>query len=735
MASGTLKKEITLAGVSRTFFAQNWQLVVSGLLLGIALGFAFPSLVQIISGFVPRMLRFANRRLGKIAVWPSKGWQTICLLVLVAGVFYIIRLFKFLKKLWSSWLAGLLSGTAALWFLTSSAAFCLLNFGCPVLSLFVLLLGGAATLTIIYRDFRLIKAASEQVQTAADEPISRREQDTLGRQAVVDSIVRAVLSDRSPVVALTGTYGDGKTSVLNLLRNELENRNDVVAVPFTPWLPMNDETLISTLFGSILEKLQTRLFIPDIKRDLLKFTRILFAVVPQIPTSFKNLLEKPSQGKQISEIQKSLARLPFRVAVLLDDMDRMHRSELETLLKLIRGVPQFPQLTYVCAFDQEALARILHGDDSSKNLETSHHYLEKFFPEKIPLPKIEEALLATEFEKRFLQICDQNNLLAHQPERSKFLEDWRAIWQTSVRRYVANLRRLNLFVNRLSEALPAIGHEVNLQDLLLLELVRMLDPVMYEEIFRNAPYFMFAGWRWTTLLQAVHIDADEEKRRGKIYFDALFKDLPRPPDGVLLGLLSAIFPSVDSYLKERGTPARASRNQEEAERQRRAFHPDFFPRYFIFRVPNDLFGEIELSSFVSSLNEAGDSSRQTEVFKRKYEELEDLPMKRWDFLYRVRASMERFSLAALQAMLAAVSDLSGQFTGDPNREFDRITAIGIVFSASNRLKQNLGAEQALAYVIRNASSDRFATEVLNEVTNAASRRLDVPVQVNRGSLE
>src|SRR5216684_2947819 len=272
-------------------------------------------------------------------------------------------------------------------------------------------------------------------------------------------------------------------------------------------------------------------------------------------------------------------------------------------LKMIRGVPEFPQFTYVCAFDEYALVRTLRHNDSLKSQEEAQHFLEKFFPDKVPLPKIDESLLAVEYEKRFFSICDRNKFLLDPEERKKFQDEWRTIWQTSIKRYITNLRRLNLFTNRLNRILPLIGDEVNLKDLVLLELIRMINPVIYEDIFRNAPYFMFAGWRWTTLIQVLHIDENEEKKRSTTYFEALFKDLPRPPEGVLLGLLAEVFPTVEYYLKNSVVPGRIRNNQDTAERERRVFHPDFFPRYFMFKVPHSQFSEKELSGFISTMNE------------------------------------------------------------------------------------------------------------------------------------
>lgn len=100
-----------------------------------------------------------------------------------------------------------------------------------------------------------------------------------------------------------------------------------------------------------------------------------------------DLVEKPSQDQQIGELQRNLSRLPIRVVVLLDDVDRMRRKELDVLFKLLRGVPEFPQFTYVCAFHRDSLVQTLRSNDSVKGREEAELFLEKFFLKRFHFPK------------------------------------------------------------------------------------------------------------------------------------------------------------------------------------------------------------------------------------------------------------------------------------------------------------------------------------------------------------
>jgi hypothetical protein len=702
--------------------------IASGMLGGAFVGVIAPTLLHLAKRLYWTFLWGPSQSLEDIAVWPAHWRITVGIVFIMSCALYGAVSYKALKRVWRSWRAGLLSGAFISWLLVSASAFSAVSLTGHVVFLALLVIPSAITIAILRRDAQFASTQPEDAEVNKDRSITRPDEDILNRGPVVASLLRAVTNDRSPVIALTGTYGDGKTSVLNLLTRVLEKRGDVMVVPFTAWLPMDEETLVATLFNSIVEKLETILFVPDVKRSFSRFTRVLFAVLPGVPASVKDLFENPSQSMQIAELRHSLARVPVRVVVLLDDMDRMHKNELGTLFKLLRGIPEFPQLTYVCAFDHDALTRTLQLGSSQESRHNAQQYLEKFFPDRIPLPRIEDSILLGEFSDRFIRICDRNSLLLDETERQTFLVEWRTTWRTLIRQYITNLRRLNLLTNRLSRVLQIIGDEINLKDILLLEIVRMRDPVMYEEIFQNPSYFMIARWRNIPATQLVHPDKDEARKRSDLYFETLFKALPPPPEGTLVGLLAQIFPSVMSYLRKK----EVSTDSISAEKDRRIFHPDFFFRYFILQVPHDIFGEKQLATFANSINRSASVFDAARAYESQYVALKDSPPIRLDFLHRVNISIKRFNPISLKGILASISRLSTELAVDPNQMLENIQTRAIVFSAARELPESI--ETTLSAAIKDAESDRFATELLNDITSGSGNLSPQVTSVDRTQL-
>jgi KAP family P-loop domain len=128
------------------------------------------------------------------------------------------------------------------------------------------------------------------------------------------------------------------------------------------------------LFGTIAEQIKTRFLIPGLSRELTRFARLLVGSVPKIGGFLESLLDEPSQVEQLRRLRKMLAGLPIRVVVLIDEVDRMDKVELNLLLKAVRGVVDLPNLTYVCAFSKDAVAKVL----SPEAPQSGHAYLEVF---------------------------------------------------------------------------------------------------------------------------------------------------------------------------------------------------------------------------------------------------------------------------------------------------------------------------------------------------------------------
>ena len=289
-----------------------------------------------------------------------------------------------------SWWAGVTSGLS---FLSSTATFVAFTFGFS--SIQRRLIFAAATLVISFSasfilylkgrvhaedtppedDLRVSSHARSLVGrqwSESDDPIRTWEEDAIGRASLVDSMSVKLMISKSPVLALFGQLGSGKTSTLNLLREHLDDK--AIVVSFSTWLPGSQETFTAYLLSDIANECQKHYIVPGLRKSAKRLAKALGKNVPLLRSYFESLPEA-TQRDDIASIHAALERLPKRVIVLLDELDRMEKEELITLLKVIRGVSHLPNLSFVCAGDFKRIVKTVKGDVNEENIA----YFEKFF--------------------------------------------------------------------------------------------------------------------------------------------------------------------------------------------------------------------------------------------------------------------------------------------------------------------------------------------------------------------
>ena len=130
--------------------------------------------------------------------------------------------------------------------------------------------------------------------------------------------------------------------------------------------------------------------------------------------------------------------------------------------------------------------------------------------------------------------------------------------------------------------------------MLVLQLVKSMLQETYEFIYENGPLFYEANWRMQHWMERLSVDEKVEAEIRDKQLKSFFETLHPPVRGWVTELLAKVFPTVDHCLHGN----RTWREHKTLTELRRAsnIHPDYFPRYFIYQVPSDVFGVAEMSS-------------------------------------------------------------------------------------------------------------------------------------------
>jgi predicted KAP-like P-loop ATPase len=96
-----------------------------------------------------------------------------------------------------------------------------------------------------------------------DDPVRSVEQDTLGTSHVAESAARLIAEthswDSSLVFALTGPWGSGKTSLIEMTCQLLEKEPQAWSIArFTPWATSDSSSLMAEFYAALATALPNR---------------------------------------------------------------------------------------------------------------------------------------------------------------------------------------------------------------------------------------------------------------------------------------------------------------------------------------------------------------------------------------------------------------------------------------------------------------------------------------------
>lgn len=547
-----------------------------------------------------------------------------------------------------------------------------------------------------------VAGASVSIADAALSTGAHRDapRDSIGRDAVIEELVSRI-KDENPVIALTGGLGDGKTWTLKALESRLAEAGQHIVVYISAWLPSEPAQIIRTCTKSIVLAINKAWPLSGVGLPLRRYAQLIVKSAPGPFSKLADFIADESQAEEIEHLKSSIATLPRRTVVLLDEIDRMEMDELFALLKYIRGIDEIPNITFVCALNLASVAEQVRKAGFS-----SRDYLEKFFPTQITLPTVDSEVLSSHFDARFEKLSQRIPILATASTNEQILERFTPLWRKHVWKYVSNLRKIDLLFASLTAAFDAVSAEVNPCDLLLLETLRYISPESYEFASLNRGYLSYSEWSWS---HYDLVDINDERRqaeRRELLKD--FTDHSSASDSASLSILEELFPVISSKTDWR----RGSHDQAEARRMKRIFHPSFTSIYFNrLPPPGRLSGakQQEILQFLLGGNEE-------EAVRKFGIELEKLssPQMRIDLIEALVEIAETLSAT----MMIAVS----RFLYGRQLEFSGFTVLGptewnltrkLVFDTAAKAEAPDRSGQAvLIEAIEASENAAFAAEIL-----------------------
>lgn len=440
---------------------------------------------------------------------------------------------------------------------------------------------------------------SPSTGSLSDDPIRSPADDRFDRVGLAHQIGEVVrlLPDHADtaVIGVIGPWGSGKSSVLELVHQDLAHDQGWSVVHFNPWMVDDAAGLVREFFTTLKaglpkstrEKLSGHL--TGLVRRASPVLGLTNLVIPGAGAATEAVKALVTPGEEpLADVLTQMARElegSRPVLVVIDDLDRLHPDELLTVLKLVRLLGRLPSLYYLLAFDEQTALDLLEATElvPDRNRARGVAYLEKIVQIRFDLPAASDLQL-----DRFLGCLVRDTFTDSGLSRHDLVTaDGRLddALERLVRPRCGEPRRIRRLCAQLRTSFPLVAGRVDPVDFLVLTLVRAQYPETYRRLWpvRQRLALLPGGTRDS--------DPDFGSITGNDDANPLLEFLFPPQDGC-----PDEEPRLDAPPVER---LRARLGNASAER--RIASLDYVDRYFMLGISEDDVAEDDLATTVREL--------------------------------------------------------------------------------------------------------------------------------------
>jgi len=395
-----------------------------------------------------------------------------------------------------------------------------------------------------------------------DQPIQGgvNDPDLLNRLGFANHLANVLLlkhGDDCLTVSLEGEWGYGKTSVINLVKAALNEKEVTpIIIEYNPWLAGKPESLIQDFllqFSSQLNIRDNSEVALEAAKKLIAYSS-LFSAAKLVPGAepWASILAKTfsrfgSATKKIAELKKldllgkkkevvaAIEKIKTPIVVVIDDIDRLTPSEAFQVLRLVKAVADFSGTSFLLAFDSNYLVSVLNKND----IVNASEYINKVIQLRVPLPIISEREMNELANIELENLSDKN--LTDKFESDQERLSW--IYHNYFKHLIKNPRELKRLFNHLRFILEQVEGQVCFSDLFSLSIISTKANSVYEHIKKTPEAYI--GKR----LSSDGLMMDKPDEVVKSFVDERVKMLETFSERerkLINGLLGDTFPLLDS---------------------------------------------------------------------------------------------------------------------------------------------------------------------------------------------
>ena len=447
---------------------------------------------------------------------------------------------------------------------------------------------------------------TEPEHYADDAPIASSNEDRFSRWPFAERIAHVIATRTDPasiVIGIYGPWGDGKTSVLNMMREALATRPNVICIPFNPWHFENHQQLIRAFFGTLSDGLGKTLTTKGERAGevLQKYGHLLALAGLSGAAELGEKLSTVEVEQLKDRLSELLVESGRRFVVLIDDVDRLDRAEIHAILRLVKLSGGFSNTTYVLACDDTVVAASLGERYGAGGTDAGRQFLEKIVQVPLHLPDAEILDLRALSFDGVDEVLKQNDISLTEEQ----VEAFALHFQRGILPAVHTPRQVKRFVNAIRFAVPLLKGEVNVVDQLLVEGVRTTFPNLYLSLRENRDTYLGSE------LEHGLGDNEKKKQASKAVVEAGLTGLAEAESAAALEVLKALFPRMETIF---GNTSYGNDSDDAWANEQRIASDAYFRRYFQYAVPLRDIPDAEVARLVDAV--IRDTAESSAMFDR-----------------------------------------------------------------------------------------------------------------------
>jgi predicted KAP-like P-loop ATPase len=446
-----------------------------------------------------------------------------------------------------------------------------------------------------------------------DLPISNKSEDDFSRAPFAERIANVIMTQKSAnsiVFGLFGEWGSGKSSLINLIEYyiKLDKEKHINCIRYNPWRYQNEDQMLINFFETLASVYDENLsmqreigkLLEEYGRKIATFSFFLKTFTLGQVDLYDQEARETGQDLQNVDVEdlkdrivKILTKYDIPIVIFIDDIDRLDKTEIQSMFKIIKLIANFPHTRYVLAFDYEMVAAVLgekYGTnkiDTFNKLEAGRSFIDKIIQIPIHLPVIQKTDLDRCFGDGVDKALSDANIELTLEEINNLYANYSYLKQG-----ITNIRIVKRYTNSLLFSIPALKGEVNVADLVTIEGVRIIYPDLYEFIRNNKKIF--------TIKKGFYNNNQEFLKQALTVLTGIIDRYDSKLRSGIKLLLIHLFPPIEGIFKENFSYANDF--YEQWEKDKNISSEYYFDRYFLYGVPEWDLSCSKFNNFITLAN-------------------------------------------------------------------------------------------------------------------------------------